>query len=157
GTTVEAPIAMTVPLEADSRDAGRPDRALGHAAGGDVDLAHAPGHRSVEDEDALAGGLRVEEAIGLVGLRKPEAVGEETLQRDATLHDEPRAFLLDQRAEGPRGVERQLAPEEVGAHVEGHLVPFPDEADPAPGPGRARRRQTGVRLSRAVERRVHPL
>src|SRR6188472_2385345 len=81
GPAVEAPVAMTVPLKADSRDAGRPDRALGHAAGRDVDLGDAPGHRSVEDEDALAGGLRVEEAVGLAGLREPEAVGEEALQR----------------------------------------------------------------------------
>src|SRR5260370_4943553 len=53
----------------------------------------APG-RASHQEDALAGRLRVEQAIGLLGLFQFPAVGEQAFDIDLALGDETRAFAL---------------------------------------------------------------
>src|SRR3990172_298568 len=57
----------------------------------------------LEDEHALARGLRVEEPVGLVGLLELEAVGEQARERDPPPRDEARALGLGQGRERPRG------------------------------------------------------
>src|SRR5437867_1818619 len=57
--------------------------------------------RPSHQEDALAGGLGVEQFVGLLGLVEPPAVGEEGLDVDPAVGDELRAFGLAHLREGP--------------------------------------------------------
>src|SRR5262249_22769155 len=157
-SAVKLRIAMGVTLDPRAQHASAHHGSLRHAALRDVDLDDAPRHpSSVEHEDALAGRLRIEEPVGVGGLGELEAMREKPLERHPTFDDELRALLLDQRAEGPRGVERQLAAEEVPADVEGNLVSLADEADPAPCPSRTDGRETSVGVPGTVERGIRSL
>src|SRR5262249_14505788 len=70
---------------------------------------------SSEEEDALAGGLGVEEAVCLLGLIQVEPVGEDLLERNLAVRDEARALPLARGAEGPRRHQRELLPDHVAA------------------------------------------
>src|SRR5262249_34972898 len=86
GATVVLCIPMRVTLEPRAQHAGPGDRPLRHPARRDVDLDDASSHpASVEDEDPLAGGLRVEEPVRVGCLAELEAVREKTLQRHSAL------------------------------------------------------------------------
>src|SRR5438132_413887 len=89
------------------------------------------------DEYPLAGRLRVEEPVGVFRLLEREAVGEKALERELAACNETRAFFLADSAERPRGVDRELPPEQVLANVERRLVAFAHEADAPPGRGAA--------------------
>src|SRR6185312_4145695 len=80
------------------------------------------GNRLLHQEHALAGRLRVEQLVGLFGLVELPAVGEQRLDIDPAVRDELRAFGLADRREGPRGDDRQLLPEHVGADIDRHVV-----------------------------------
>src|SRR5215475_6546646 len=93
----------------------------------------------LEDEYPFAGGLGVEETVGLFGLVEVPAMGEEAAQRNLAVGDEARALLLAGIGERPRGVERDLAPQQILADVERDAVALADEGDAAPGVGAAHR------------------
>src|SRR2546428_3907768 len=81
------------------------------------------------DEYPLAGRLRVEEPVGVFRLLEREAVGEKVLERDLAVRNEPRAFFLADRAERPRGVDRELPPEHVLARSEEHTSELQSRSD----------------------------
>src|SRR5437867_11736884 len=87
----------------------------------------------LEEEDAFTGGLGVEALVGLVGLLQAPAVREDSFQSDLVVGDEARAVEHAHGAEGPRADERDLAPQEIGAYVEGDVAAFADVASGAPG------------------------
>jgi hypothetical protein len=60
------------------------------------------------EDHALAGALRVEHPIGLLGLIKPPAVREQFFDRDAVVGDELGAVGLAVRREGPGADQRDL-------------------------------------------------
>src|SRR5439155_5927167 len=103
------------------------------------------------------GGLRVEEAVGLLRLLEPEAVGEQTSEAHLAVGDELRALGLAHARERPRCVDRQLAPDQVLADVERRRVALADERHAAPGRGAAHRGHARVRVARAVHRRLDAL
>src|SRR5215471_2346987 len=107
---------------------------------------------TLEDEDAFAGGLRVEEAVGVFGLLEAPAMGEQLAQRHLAVGDEAGAFLLAGVGEGPGGVERDLAAEEILADFERHVVALTDEGDAAPRVGAAYGLRARLREARAVHR-----
>src|SRR3954467_10975882 len=82
----------------------------------------------LEKEDALAGALAVELAVGLVGLLEAPAVGEDALERNALFGDELGALAHAHGAEGPGADEGDLAAQQVRAHVERHVAAFADVA-----------------------------
>src|SRR6266446_8555401 len=97
----------------------------------------SPGRRALEArEDALAGGLSVEQLVGIHRLVEAEALGEEAAQRDLPVRHEPRTLPLAHAAEGPRGHEGELLANQVAADVEGGGPALTHEAHAAPG-GRA--------------------
>src|SRR5581483_2572775 len=110
-----------------------------------------------EDEDALAGGLRVEQAIRLVRLLEPEAVGEQLLQRDLAVGDEARALLLARVRERPRGVDGELAPQHVLAHVDRRLPALAHEGHASPRAGRLQRAEAALGRAGAIHRRLRAL
>src|SRR5262245_9498609 len=97
-----------------------------------------------EREDALAGRLGVEEAVGLLGLLLAPLMGQQAAQRHLAIGDEARALLLAGVRERPRGVQRDLPAEQVLADLERDVVALTDERDAAPGVRAAHR--LGARL-----------
>src|ERR1700730_11799581 len=93
----------------------------------------------LDQEYALAGGLGVEQLVGLVRLIELPAVGEEFFDVELAVDDELRALGLSHLREGPGGDDRQLLPEHVGADVDRHLVALADKAGCAPHLGGAHR------------------
>src|SRR5581483_217648 len=87
---------------------------------------------SRRQDDALADRLRVEHAVGLLGLVEAPAVREELLHVDLVVGDELGAVGLALLGEGPRADQRHLPAQHVGAHVEGDLAALADEAGRAP-------------------------
>src|ERR1043166_6679131 len=71
----------------------------------------------VEQKHAFAGGLRVEQLIGLVRLIELPAMGEQFFDIDLAVDDELRALRLSYLREGPGRDDRQLLPEHVGADI----------------------------------------
>src|SRR5215216_2930170 len=111
------------------------------------DRREGPGITASHQEHALAGGLAVEQLVGLVGLVEPPSVGEQLLDVDAAVGDELRAFGLAHLREGPRRDDRQLLPQHVGADVDRHLVALADKAGRAPHLGRAHRADAALGLA----------
>src|SRR6185295_19299418 len=94
----------------------------------------------LENDDALAGRLGVENAVGLVGLLELPAVREQRVDVDAVVDREARALELPHRAEGPRADDGELLAQHVAAHVEGDVAALAHEAHRAPGLRAAHRR-----------------
>src|SRR5436190_1379423 len=94
---------------------------------------HSPSHALRRQDDALARGLGVEQAIGLLGLVEAPAVREQLLDVDLAVRDEFGTVGLALLGEGPRPDQRHLPAQHVRADVEGHLAALADEAGRAPG------------------------
>src|SRR5438128_2124484 len=105
-------------------------------------------------EDALAGGLGVEEAIGFLRLVQFPLVGEEAVDIDLAVDDKLRAVGLALPGEGPRGDDRQLLAQHVGADVDRHIVALADKTYRAPHLGAAHRGDAALGLARSVEGEV---
>src|SRR5215468_9972127 len=110
--------------------------------------------RSGREDDGLAGRLRVEELVGLLGLVEPPAVREELLHVDLPVGDELGALGLALLRERPRAHQRYLPPQEILADVERDLTPLSDETGSAPRAYGAHGRSAGVRRRGSVERLV---
>src|SRR5256885_2118067 len=107
---------------------------------------------SVDQEHAFAGGLGVEQLVGLVRLVELPAVGEQFFDVDLAVDDELRALGLTDLREGPRRDDCQLLPEHVGADIDRHLVALADKAGRAPHFRGAHRGDAPFRLARRIER-----
>src|SRR6516165_7368675 len=114
-------------------------------------LTRTPGLRLLHQEHALAGGLGVEQTIGLFGLVELPAAGEQLLDIDLALDDKARAVGLPLPREGPGADDRQLLAQHVGADVDRHIVAFADKAHRTPDLGAAHRRYATLGLARGVE------
>src|SRR6266446_9427396 len=88
--------------------------------------------RFLHQEHALAGGLSVEQAIGLFRLVELPVMGEQAVDIDFSVDDELGAFGLADGREGPGGDDRQLLAQHVGTDVDRHIVAFADKAHRAP-------------------------
>src|SRR3954463_7989362 len=82
---------------------------------------------SSDQEHALAGGLAVEQLVGLLGLIQLPAMREQLFDIDLAVDDELRALGLTHLREGPRRDDRQLLPEHVGADIDRDLVALADK------------------------------
>src|SRR5437899_13040614 len=112
---------------------------------------------ALEDEDALARGLRVEEAVGLLGLVETPAMREQRAERNFAVGDEARAFFLAGVRERPRGVQGDLTPQQVLADLERDVVALAHERDPAPRDGAAHGLGARLRPYRAGHRALGAL
>src|SRR5207302_6163949 len=102
----------------------------------------------------FAGGLRVEQAIGLFCLVELPLMGEEAVDVDLALDDEARTVGLALPREGPGADDRQLLAQHVRADVDRHIVALADEGDRAPYLGAAHCGDPAFGLARRVEREV---
>src|SRR5262249_4697383 len=88
-------------------------------------------------EHALAGGLCVEQAIGLLCLVELPAVGKEALDIDLALDNEACAVGLALPREGPGADDRQLLAQHIGTDIDRYVVALTDKTHGAPDLGAA--------------------
>src|SRR5262249_1254866 len=110
-----------------------------------------------ELEKALAGRLRVEETVGLVGLIEPEPVRQELVERHLAVGDEAGALGLAHARKGPPPVDRQLPADPILADVEGRRVALAHECDAPPGGRAAHRGHARLGVAGAVHRGLDAL
>src|ERR1700719_4028959 len=72
----------------------------------------------LHQKHTFAAGLAVEQPVGLVGLRKLPAIGEQMLDVDLVVGDEARAVGLDGRGESPPADDGELLAPTLWADIE---------------------------------------
>src|SRR6516164_1037780 len=108
----------------------------------------------LHQEHALAGGLGVEQVIGLIRLVELPLMCEQAVDIDLALDAETRAIGLPLPREGPGGNDRQLLTQHVGADIDRHIVALADKAYRAPHLSAAYGGDTALGLARSVEGEV---